>query len=92
MAWIQYSAGVPYPILSNTAPDLLYEKGRTVLIETRIFLNDFNGVIHLDNNYVQHPAQTNDVSIMNLVNTQTIHKVTTNQKEKINCVKMYLGT
>ena len=28
---------------------------------------------------------------MHLVNTQTTHKVTINQKEKINCVRMYLG-
>ena len=28
---------------------------------------------------------------MNLVNTQTNRKVTINQKEKINCVSMYLG-
>ena len=35
--------------------------------------------------------QENDVSIMHLVNTQTNHKVNTNQKEKINCVQIYLG-
>ena len=28
---------------------------------------------------------------MHLVNTQTNHKVTINQKEKINCVRMFLG-
>ena len=28
---------------------------------------------------------------MNLVNTQTTHKMNINQKEKINCVQMYLG-
>ena len=28
---------------------------------------------------------------MDLVNTQTIHKVNINQKEKVNCVRMFLG-
>ena len=32
----------------------------------------------------------NDVLVMHLVNTQTMRKVTMNQKEKINCVQMYL--
>ena len=85
MAWTQYSTGLPYPIMTNTSQDLSYVKGRTVL-ETRRFINDCNGTIRLDNNYAQHPARINDVSIMNLVNTQTIHKVNLNQKEKINCV------
>ena len=31
------------------------------------------------------------MAIMHLVNTQTTHKVTINQKEKINCIRMYLG-
>ena len=31
------------------------------------------------------------MAIMHLVNTQTTYKVTINQKEKINCVRMYLG-
>ena len=48
-------------------------------------------MIHLDTTCVQHPKQKNDVSIMHLVNTQTTRKVTMNQKEKINCVRMYLG-
>ena len=29
------------------------------------------------------------MAIMHLVNTQTTYKVTINQKEKINCVRMY---
>ena len=41
--------------------------------------------------YVQHPLRENNVSIMNLVNTQTIHNVNINQKEHINCVRMFLG-
>ena len=89
MIWVHYSAGVPYPILSETSPKLLYVKGRTILA-TRKFLNECNGVIHLDKTYVQHPKQMNDVSIMNLVNTQTMRIVKMNKK-KVNCVQIYLG-
>ena len=31
MAWTQYSASVPYPILLKTKQDLSYVKGRTIL-------------------------------------------------------------
>ena len=65
-------------------------KGRTILATSK-FLNECNGVIHLDKIYVQHPKQLNNLSIMHLMNTQTMRKVTMNQKEKINCVRMYLG-
>ena len=85
MSWTQYSAEVPYPILSNTSQDLLYVKGRTILA-TRKHLVDCQRKIHLDTTYVQHLKHENDVSIMHLVNTQTDCKVTINQKEKINCV------
>ena len=81
MSWTQYSAEVPYPILSETSPDLSYVKERTILA-TRKFLNECNGVIHLDKTYGQHPKQINDVSIMHLINTQTMHKVTMNQKKR----------
>ena len=89
MSWIQYSARVPYPILSNTSHDLSHVKGRTI-IATRKYLDKCHRIIHLDTIYVCHPTQENDVSIMHLVNTQTKCKVTVNQK-KINCVKMFLG-
>ena len=90
MTWTQYCAGVPYPIILKTKQDLSYVKGRTIL-KTRRYLYESHGVIHLDTTYVQHPKRVNDVSIMHLVNTQTNHKVNTNQKEKINCIRMYLG-
>ena len=48
-------------------------------------------MIHLDTKYVQYLKQENDASIMHLVNTQTNRKVTINKKEKVNCVRMYLG-
>ena len=86
MSWIQYSAGVPYPILSKTTQDLLYVKGKTILA-TRKYLNECHGMIHLNTTYVQHPKQMNDVLIIHLVNKQTTHKVIINQKGKINCVK-----
>ena len=64
-------------------------KGRTILA-IRKYLNECHGKIHLDTTYVQHPKRKNDVLIMHLVNTQTNYKVTINQKEKINCVRMFL--
>ena len=64
--------------------------GRTIL-ETRRYLHECHGIIHLDTTYVQHPKRENDVAMTHLVNTQTTHKVNINQKEKINCVRMYLG-
>ena len=67
-----------------------YIKERTIL-SVRNHLKECNGKIHFDTTYVQHPLRENDVSIMDLVNTQTIHKVNINQKEKINCVRMFLG-
>ena len=90
MVWTQYSADVPYPILSNTSQDLSYVKGRT-LLSGRKNLEECHGKFHLDTTYIQHPLCENDVSIMDLVNTQTIHKVNINQKEKITCVRMFLG-
>ena len=90
MSITQYSAGVPYPILSNTTQDLSYVNGRMILA-TRKYLNECHGMIHLDTTYVQHPKQENDISIMHLVNTQTNHNVTINQKEKINYFRMFLG-
>ena len=90
MSWTQYSAGVLYPILTKTATNLSYVKGR-IILETIEFLNECNDDIHLDKTYVQHFKRVNDVSIMHLVNTETTHKVTINQKEKINCVNIYLG-
>ena len=89
MSWTQYSAIVPYPILSNTSQDLSCVKGK-IILSVRKHLEECNGKIHLDITYVQHPLRENDVSIMHLVNTQIIHKVNINQKEKINCVRMFL--
>ena len=81
MSWTQYSAGgVLYPILSNTSQDLSYVKGRTILLSVRNHLQEYNGKIHLDTTYVQHPLRKKYVSIVDLVNTQTIHKVNINKK------------
>ena len=68
MSWTQYSAGVSYPIFSNTSQDLSYVKGRTIL-SVRKHLEECHAKIHLDTTYVQHPLRKNDVSIMDLVNT-----------------------
>ena len=88
ITWTQYSAGVSYPILSNTSQDISYVKGRTIM-SVREHLEECHAKLHLDTTYVQHPLRKNDVSIMDLVNTQTIHKVNINQKEKINCVRFF---
>ena len=53
MSWTQYSAGVPYPILSNTTRDLSYMKGR-VILATRKYLGECHGKIHHNTTYVQH--------------------------------------
>ena len=83
MSWTRHSAGVLYPILSNTSQDLSYVKGRTILT-TRKHLDKCHGKIHLDTTYVQHPLRKIDVLIMHLVNTQTNRNVSINQKQKIN--------
>ena len=90
MTWTQYSDGVTYAILSNTSQDLSYVKGRTIL-SVRKHLEECNRKLHLDTTYVQYPLRENDVSILDLVNTQTIQKVNINQKEKVNCVRVFLG-
>ena len=76
-----------HPLLNSIEKkqDLSYVKGKTIL-KTRRYLHECHGIIHFNTTYVQHPKRENDVSIMHLVNTQTNHKVNTNQKEKINCV------
>ena len=89
MPWTQYSAGAPYPILSNTSQDLSYVKDRTILA-TRKYLDECHGKIYLDTTYAQHPQRENDVSILHLVNTETNRKMTINQKEKIKCVRIFL--
>ena len=89
ISWTQHSAGVSYPIFSNISQDLSYVKERTIL-SVRNHLEECNAMIHLNTTYVQHPLRKKDVVIMNLVNTQTIYKVNMNQKEKINCVRMFL--
>ena len=90
LAWTQYFDGVPYPILSKTKQNLSYVNGRTIL-ETKRYLHKCHGTIQLGTTYVQHPRRENDMAIMHLVNTQTTHTVTINQKEKVNCVRIYLG-
>ena len=65
-------------------------KGR-IILSVKKYLEECNRKIHLDTTYIKHPLRENNVSIMHLVNTQTIHKENINQKEKINCVRMFLG-
>ena len=60
-------------------------------MSVRKHLEECQAKIHLNTTYVQHPLYTKDVAIMDLVNKQTTYKMTTNQKEKLNCVRMFLG-
>ena len=55
MSWIQYSAGVLYPILSQTTQDYLWYVKRRTMLATRKYLNEYHGMIHLDTTYIQHP-------------------------------------
>ena len=71
----------------QTSSNLLYVQGRTILTTRKGKIN----AIGLNNTYVQRKLWNNDVSIMYMVNTQLIHKVTAKQKVRINCVWMYLG-
>ena len=41
--------------------------------------------------YVQNKRRKHDISIMDMIAKQTIYKVTEKQKERINCVRMFLG-
>ena len=90
MAWTQYSTGVSYAILKNTSQELSYVKQRTVL-SVRKSLKECQAKLHLDTPYIQYSLRKKDIAIMDLVNTQTTYKMSTNQKEKLNCVRMYLG-
>lgn len=74
----------------KTSTNLSYVQGRTILA-TRKYLDNINSTIRLDNTYVQNQLQNNGILIMNLVNNQSMHKITTKQKERINYVWMYLG-
>ena len=74
----------------DTSTDLLYVNGRTILAK-RKYLNDINATIRLDNMYVQNKRRKHDISIMDMIAKQTIYKVTEKQKERINCVRMFLG-
>ena len=62
-----------------------------ILLATRKHLAEYHGKIHFDTTYVQYPKIKNDVSIMHLVSAQIDRKNIINQKEKINCVQLYLG-
>ena len=90
MIWTKYKAVVSYPIFANTSQDLLYVKGRTILSE-RKNLGECQAKLHLDTTHIQHPLCKKDVAIMDLVDTQTTNKIKMNQKEKINCVRIFLG-
>ena len=73
MTWTQYSAGGPYPILSNTSQDLSYVQGRTIL-SVRKHLEEYKGKINLDTAYFQHPLCKHNVSIIDLVNRKIFIK------------------
>ena len=51
MAWTQYQAGVSYPILQETEPNLPYIQGRCIPA-VRQYLCDIGGSITIDQIYV----------------------------------------
>jgi hypothetical protein len=86
-AWTAYQAGVTYPILEHPERQLDYISGR-VIPGIRKYLEEIDGKIFLHNKYIRTKLREEDKSIMERV---TELEFTQNQRERINCVRMYLG-
>jgi hypothetical protein len=86
-AWTSYQAGVAYPLLEHPESILDYVNGK-VIPGMRAYLDTIDGKIKLNNTYIRSKLRTNDKSIMERVAEM---EFTTNQRERINCVRMYLG-
>jgi hypothetical protein len=85
-AWTVYQSGVTYPILEHPERQLDYIKGR-VIPGMRKYLDKIDGKIFLHNKYIPTKLRVEDKSIMVRV---TDLEFTQNQRERINCVRMYL--
>jgi hypothetical protein len=86
-AWYAYQSGVSYPVLEHPGRKLDYISGR-VIQGIRKYLAEIDGKIVLHNKYIRTKLRVNDRSIMERV---TKLEFTQNQRERINCVRMYLG-
>jgi hypothetical protein len=86
-AWTAFQVGVTFPLLEKTDVGLDYVKGN-VIPATRKYLKDIGGKIHINNKYRRTKLRTEDECIMEKAIEMNL---TTNQMERINCVRMYLG-
>ncbi|OEU15138.1 hypothetical protein FRACYDRAFT_239817 [Fragilariopsis cylindrus CCMP1102] len=86
-AWTAFQAGVTFPLLETTDVELDYVKGN-VMPATRKYLEEIGGKIHINNKYIRPKLRIEDACIMERAIDMSF---TTNQMERINCVRMYLG-
>jgi hypothetical protein len=86
-AWSAYQSGVSYPLLEHPGRPLDYISGK-VIPGLRKYLNEIDGTIVLHNKYIRPKLRVEDKCIMDRVNELSF---TQNQRERINCVRMYLG-
>jgi hypothetical protein len=86
-AWTAYQAGVSYPLLEHPERPLEYISGR-VIPGMRKYLDEIDGKIKFHNTYIRPKLRVDDKSIMERANEM---EFTQNQRERINCVRMYLG-
>ena len=86
-AWTSYQAGVSFPLLERPEVELDYVQGRAIPA-MRQYLSSIDGTITLNNKYIQPKLRKNDQCIMERVSTMNFTK---NQRERINCVRMYIG-
>jgi hypothetical protein len=85
--WTVLQAGVTFPLLEQPGTNLDYVKGK-VIPATRGYLKDIDAQIHLDNTFIRSPLRIDDKSIMDMVIKL---ELTAKQRERINCVRLYLG-
>jgi hypothetical protein len=86
-AWNSYQAGVSFPLLEHPDVNLDYVQGRAVPAIPH-YLTSIDGAIKLDKNYIQPKLRKHDHCIMERVIEMNFTK---NQRERINCVRMYMG-
>jgi hypothetical protein len=86
-AWTAYQAGVSFPLLEHPDRPVDYVSGK-VIPGMRKYLDYIDGKILLNNKYIRPKLRANDECIMERVVEM---EFTQNQRERINCVRMYLG-
>jgi len=85
--WTVLQAGVSFPLLEQPEQELDYVKGK-VIPATRKYLKEIDAKIHLDNTFIRPILRANDKCIMDNVIKMELTAI---QRERINCVRMYLG-